>query len=303
MAIKNSNKGHYWQVDDKLKRIAKLSNCEIFPSPKAWERFDWSRKYFVKKPKEGYFIWVKGQPSCHLATCVEIESKDIKQQLGNLIVIEENLKIDLKGFCGSLKRGLKGVHKATGKVILKKGSSVHYLHFHSWKGDTAIEPNYEFLLEPGARLDYTYQVQFAPKTLRLKTSISCQKDAKAFVNILADCRNTNFETKDNVVLKGKNSSGITKLRLIGREKSSIKAYSKILAEAESRGHLDCQGLMVDKNCQISLTPEVICKDREAQVTHEASIGRISEEQLNYLRIRGLTEKEAVNLIIAGFFKV
>jgi Fe-S cluster assembly scaffold protein SufB len=48
---------------------------------------------------------------------------------------------------------------------------------------------------------------------------------------------------------------------------------------------------------------LVCESKEAQITHEASIGKISEEQLNYLRSRGLNEKEAIDLIISGFLSV
>jgi len=66
--------------------------------------------------------------------------------------------------------------------------------------------------------------------------------------------------------------------------------------------LDCQGLLVDKDSKISLTPELICQNKLAQITHEAAIGKISEEELSYLRMRGLSEEEAINLIVSGFFQ-
>ena len=72
---------------------------------------------------------------------------------------------------------------------------------------------------------------------------------------------------------------------------------------QSKGHLDCQALITDRNAKVSLVPEVECEDKEAQVTHEASIGKVSEEQLNYLRTRGLTEEQALNLIISGFLRM
>jgi Fe-S cluster assembly scaffold protein SufB len=76
-----------------------------------------------------------------------------------------------------------------------------------------------------------------------------------------------------------------------------------LANSPSKGHLDCQGLLVDKKSKISLIPALICQNKETQITHEASIGKISEEQLTYLRMRGLSEKEAIDLICSGFLKI
>ncbi len=76
--------------------------------------------------------------------------------------------------------------------------------------------------------------------------------------------------------------------------------SKIEAIAPSKGHLDCQGLLAAKTAKISFVPGLVCKNKDAQITHEASIGKISEEELTYLRMRGLTEDEAIDLIINGF---
>ncbi|MDI6886840.1 MAG: SufD family Fe-S cluster assembly protein, partial [archaeon] len=108
---------------------------------------------------------------------------------------------------------------------------------------------------------------------------------------------------DKVELSGKNSQAIVRLRLVGRKNSQFEAMSIISAKKSSRGHLDCQGLLVANSAKISLTPRLICQNKNAQLTHEASIGKISEEELTYLRMRGLSEKEAIDLIITGFLEI
>ncbi len=60
------------------------------------------------------------------------------------------------------------------------------------------------------------------------------------------------------------------------------------------------GLLLDGNSSIDAVPELLNKNKDATLTHEASIGRISEEELSYLRSRGLTEDEAIGLIVTGF---
>ena len=303
MGIKNAKNAHFWLIDHTVKKIASLSQVEILSSSGAWKKFSWSREYFGKKPSEGYFIWVKDQPPCPLFTCISLASRGTVQNLKNLLVIEKGLEIEFQGICSSLNQYLEGTHQAQGTIILKKGSSLKYFHRHFWGKDDFVEPDYKFLLEGGTRLDYTYETSLTPKTLKLKTSIDCLDSSKASVNILANCKNTSFETRDLITLKGKKASGITKLRLIARQNCDIKAFSQILAKTDSRGHLDCRAFIVDEQSKISLVPKVVCQDREAQITHEASIGRLSEEQLNYLRMRGLTEEEAINLIVTGFFKI
>ncbi len=303
MVMKNAKNVNYWQVDNKVKNILKLRGVEILPSESAFEKYEWSREYFVKKPEQGYFIWIKEQIDFPLLTCISILSKDIQQELNNLVVVEKNLNIKIQGTCNSLKRNLCGRHNACGKIILKENSSLKYEHIHSWNPKDGVNTNYEFLLGKNSKLNYTYKTFSTPEELKIKTKVFCSENSSANLKIIGDCRNSRIEIKDYLILKEKNSSGILKLRLVGRKNTKIYTHSQILCEAESKGHLDCQGMLIDKNSEISLTPELICKNRQAQVTHEASIGKISEEELYYLRSRGLNEQEAIDLIVNGFLEI
>jgi Fe-S cluster assembly scaffold protein SufB len=303
MDMKSAKNAHFWQVDHRVKRIAKAGWAEILPSKDAWKKYTWSRKYFDERPNEGYFVWVKGQPDCQLLTCVNIVGKGVKQEFKNLLVVEENLKIDLEGFCGNSAKCFKSAHRAVGNIVIKKNTSLVYRHIHSWGQDSVIEPNYDFLLEENVKLDYIYKVKNAPKLLRVKNKVTCMEGASATFQILADCKNTKFNVDAAIELKGKGASAVNKLRLVARKESNIKAYSRMFAKSPSKGHLDCQGLMTDKSAKVTFVPEVVCEDKEAQITHEASIGKISEEQLNYLRTRGLNEEQAINLITSGFLRI
>jgi len=144
---------------------------------------------------------------------------------------------------------------------------------------------------------------FPPENLEFKTTIYSGENTSSNLNFIINSLNSKTKVKDTVFLKGKNSQTVVRLRLVGRKKSQIEAISQIFATSPGKGHLDCQGLLVDKTAKISLIPQLVCQDKEAQITHEASIGKISEEELTYLRMRGLSEKEAIDLIVSGFFKI
>ena len=303
MVMRSARNIHYLQIDHRVKRLFQEKGVVILPSAEAWQKFTWSKKYFLKKPKEGYFIWIKKQIDFPLFACISIASKNIQQELGNLLVVEKNLNILLRGACNTLKKNLCGIHKAEGKIVLKENSSLNYEHIHSWHREDIVLPNYEFLLEKNSKLDYTYKNLFTPKKLKIKTILNLLEEASCNLKMVADCNFTETEIIDTLVLKEKGASGQIQLRLVGGKNSKILAHSQILARAPCKGHLDCQGLLIDKSSSISLVPELICKNKQSQITHEASIGKIEEEQLNYLRMRGLNEKEAINLIINGFLGI
>jgi len=302
MVMKNVGNVHFWQVDNHTKNILKVNGVILLTSSEAWSKFNWTKKYFLKKPKQGYFIWVKGKINFPLSSCISITRKNINQNLQNLLIVEKDLKVSLQGSCNSLKKDLNGKHKANGKIILKQGSYLKYNHIHSWGEKDVVEPEYEFILERDSKLDYTYKTLFTPKKLIINNSFNLSSGASCDIKMIANCVKTETNIKDVLKLKGKESSGTINLRLVGGKDSKILAHSQVIADSESKGHLDCQGLLADKKSNISLIPELVCKNKLAQITHEASIGKISQEQLTYLRMKGLTEKQATNLIINGFLE-
>jgi len=296
----NSN---FLLIDHIIKKISDAKGVVILPSPKAWEKFAWTRKLFDSKPKEGYFVWVKKQVDFPLYTCVAIASPKVKQDLSNLMVVEEGLKIKAFVTCAAARNHLYGIHKAKGRLILKAGASLEYNHIHSWGEKDFVNPDYEFILEKGASLKYTYKNLLPPQNLNFITSLLLKENASVELNIIVNGINSKVRIEDSVFLEGKGSSATVGLRLVGKKNSQIDGISRIIARNEARGHLDCQGILVDDKSRISLAPKISCENRKAQITHEASIGRIDEEQLIYLMMRGLTEKQAIELIVSGFLKM
>jgi len=258
---------------------------------------------FSKEPQEGYFIWVKKQPLLPLTTCIGISQNKISQHLGNLLVVEPNLEVYSNVTCNAFELDLCASHEAQGKIILKRGASLVYEHLHYWGKGDYVEPNYEFYLAQGARLVYKYQVLNPPKTLKIKTKAELAQEAQAELKTVVKGHHSNINIDEEMILKGTKAQGSLFLRLAAEAQTFIEGLSHLRAEAESKGHLDCRGLILDSTSTIQLVPALINKDKKALLTHEASIGRVNEEELNYLRARGFSLEEAVNLIVNGFLQV
>ena len=301
--MKNVKSAHFRQIDHQIKAINQRNGTIILPSPEAYDKFPWTRRHFAKKPAEGYFVWVKKETGVPLTTCVTIASPKIQQNLINLLVVEKNVKVKANVVCNAAKNNLYGIHQAKGKLILKEGAVLIYNQFHQWGKNDFVNPNYEFILGKNSQLTYTYKNLLPPKELKLKTIIHAKKGASCQLTTTINGIKTKISVEEGIFLEGKDSRGILQLRLVGRKESQTKAASKIVAQKAGFGHLDCQGLLIDKKAVIDLIPRLICQNPKAQLTHEASIGKISDQQLNYLRSRGLSEKEAINLIVSGFLEI
>lgn len=301
MDMKNAGKkAHYFQTDHKVINLIGKEGVEIILAKEAFKKYAWTRKYFSSKPNEGYFVWVKKQIDFPLMSCLLLASHNARQNLQNLVIIEKGLKVSLVGTCNSLKKNLCGTHKASGKIILKEGSSLDYNHSHSWGKKDVLDTSYSFFLERKSYLSYLLNLNSSPGKINMKNEIIVSEKAGCDFKLKGDFESTEGRMEDKMILKEKDSSGQVRLRMVIGKKSNIFARSEIKAEEKSKGHLDCQGLLVEKKSSISLEPVLICNNKEAQITHEASIGKVSEEQINYLRMRGLSQEKALNLIINGF---
>lgn len=303
MDMKNVKNVSYLQIDHKIVKILKKEGIIILPSSEAWEKFKWTRRYFGReKPKEGYFIWVTKQVNFPISTCVSIESKNVEQNLKNLVVIEKGIKVKGYTLCSALSSKLQAKHFALEKVVLKENSSYNLISTHVWGSKDEVYPSYEFILEKNAILNYKMKSLYPAKKFVSKNVFRLKENAKAISEASIRAKNSFVKIYEITYLNGKNSNGISKLRVVSQANSKVYGYTKMIAKEEAKGHLDCQGLIVDKNSKISLIPALINSNKKAILTHEASIGRISDEELNYLMVRGLKEDEAIELIVRGFLK-
>ena len=299
-SVENAKSASYLQINHEIRRILAEEGIILMPSPEAYEKLDWIRDYFDEKPEEGYFTWIKKQVNHPISTCISISSSNVHQNLRNLIIVEKNVKAEVYSICNAVKPSLYGKHVGHSKIILKENSALDIKQSHKWGIEDDVHSSTEFILEKGATLSSSYKCLTPPKKLKIesKTSLDSRSSANLETALLA--KNGDAKMHDSIFLKGDGSSGIVKLRMVSDENSRILSQSKIVATGAGRGHIDCMGLLLSKNSIINSIPELLNNNKNAVLTHEASIGRMSEEELNYLRSRGLTEDEAINLLITGF---
>lgn len=298
--MKSAKSANFVQVDHEIRRILAEEGVTVMPSPEAYEKFEWIREHFEQKPEEGYFIWVKKQIDYPLFTCITISSPKISQNPRNLVVIEKNIEIEMHGVCNAVQKNLCGSHIGHSKIVLKENSWLKIRHFHKWGERDTVSFSLSFFLGKGAKLSHIYRCLEAPETLKTENNTFLESHSSANLEVAVLAKGGDVDMHDSTFLNGKNSSGTMRVRMVAEENSKISAHSRMIANSAGTGHLDCMGLLLAENSSINAIPELINKNNNASLTHEASVGKISQENLNYLRSRGLTEDEAINLIVAGF---
>ena len=197
-------------------------------------------------------------------------------------------------------------HNGIHRFILDKGSKVLYKEKHigtgAGGGAKRIDPVTEIIQGEDSYLEMdTIQIGGVDRTVR-KTSGTLGKGAKLVIKerILTD-KEQRAETDFAVELNGEGSAADIVSRSVARGNSYQEYHSKISGNAKCKGHSECDAILAD-NGKVNAAPELFAGDLDAELIHEAAIGKIAGEQIIKLRTLGLTEEEAEKKIIDGFLR-
>ena len=197
-------------------------------------------------------------------------------------------------------------HDGIHRFFLEEGAKVKYIEKHygegSGDGKRILNPVTEVYLKSGSSMEM--------EAVQIKGVDSAIRETKG---VLED--NTNFvvtekimthgkqsaQTCFDVQLNGENASTHVTSRSVATEDSYQHFTSKIYGNSKCFAHSECDAIIKD-NAKVKATPEITANNVDANLIHEAAIGKIAGEQLTKLMTLGLSEKEAEEQIITGFLR-
>lgn len=238
---------------------------------------------------------------------VVLSESGLKETVYNDFYVGENADVLIVAGCGINNcGGADSEHDGVHRFFLGKNSKIKYVEKHYGEGDGAgkriLNPVTELTLDEGASAVLEMvQIKGVDSTNRV-TKAELKKDASLIVR---ERLMTHGEQKAtsvyDVALNGENSSADVVSRSVARDKSYQKLDLAIKGNAPSNGHTECDSIIMDEG-KILAVPSLEANNTEANLIHEAAIGKIAGEQLIKLMTLGLTEKEAEEAIISGFLK-
>ena len=147
----------------------------------------------------------------------------------------------------------------------------------------------------------TLQIKGVDSTIRTTKGI-VEENANLVISEKVMTHGEQFaKTIFEVELNGENASTHVTSRSVATENSIQEFYSKVIGNTKCFGHVECDAIIKDK-AKVKAVPEIIANNIDANLIHEAAIGKIAGEQLTKLMTLGLTEKEAEEEIIKGFLR-
>jgi Fe-S cluster assembly scaffold protein SufB len=259
-----------------------------------------------KEDKPGIDIRVK--PGTVGETCyipVIITKTGLREMVYNDFFIGEGCDVDIVAGCGIHNcGGEESRHDGVHTFYVGKGAKVRYTEKHYGEGDGTggriMNPQTVVYLEEGASIQMeTVQIRGIDSTKR-STKIVCGKGAEAVVTErLLTHGDQTAESDMEIILDGEDSKGRVISRSVAQDQSQQVFYPRMVGNAQCFGHVQCDSIIMGA-AKIKSIPAITANCTEAQLVHEAAIGKIAGDQLLKLETLGLTEEEAEDCILKGF---
>ena len=256
--------------------------------------------------KEGIDIRVKDGTrgeTCHIP--VIISKTGVTEMVYNDFYIGENCDVDIIAGCGIHNSGCnESRHDGVHTFHIGKNSRVHYAEKHYGEGDgegkNIMNPQTIVYLDEGASIQMdTVQIRGIDSTRRY-TKLVCGKDAEAVITERLLTHGHQHAESDMVIeLNGEDSRGRVISRSVAQDESKQVFRPVVIGNDRCFGHVQCDSIIMG-SAKIESVPAITANSTEAQLIHEAAIGKIAGDQLLKLQTLGLTEEEAEDRILKGF---
>jgi Fe-S cluster assembly protein SufB len=265
---------------------------------------------------DGSFVFIPKGVRCpmELSTYFRINNSESGQFERTLIIAEENAHVSYLEGCTAPKFDKNQLHAAVVELVALDDAEIKYSTVQNWyAGDEEGKGGiYNFVTKRGAcrgrnsKISWT-QVETGSAITWKYPSCILQGDNSIgeFYSVALTNHAQQADTGTKMIHIGKNtrSNIVSKGISAGKSNNSYRGLVKVLAGADgARNYTQCDSLLIGDKCGANTFPYIEVSNNTAKVEHEATTSRISEEQLFYLRQRGISSEDAVSLIINGFCK-
>ena len=265
---------------------------------------------------EGSFVYVPKGVRCpmELSTYFRINAEGTGQFERTLIVADEGSYVSYLEGCTAPKRSTSQLHAAVVELVALKDATIKYSTVQNWyAGDKdGVGGIYNFVTKRGkcqganSKISWT-QVETGSAITWKYPSVILQGDNSTgeFYSVAVVNNRQQADTGTKMIHIGRNTKSniVSKGISAGHGQNSYRGQVKVLPKAENaRNYTQCDSMLVGNACGAHTFPYIEVGNNTAQVEHEASTSKIGEDQIFYLKQRGLSAEQAVSMIVSGFCK-
>jgi Fe-S cluster assembly protein SufB len=263
---------------------------------------------------DGSFVYVPKGVRCpmELSTYFRINASGTGQFERTLIIADEGAYVSYLEGCTAPKRDENQLHAAVVELVALENATVKYSTVQNWyAGDEeGLGGVYNFVTKRGkalgrkSKISWT-QVETGSAITWKYPSVILQGDESVgeFYSVAVVNRKQQADTGTKMIHIGKNTKSniVSKGISAGEGNNSYRGQVKVLPKATgARNYTQCDSMLVGNRCGAHTFPYIEVGNNTATVEHEASTSKIGEDQIFYLKQRGLSAEQAVSMIVSGF---
>jgi Fe-S cluster assembly scaffold protein SufB len=295
---------------------------EVLPITEALKSHDWvpdllwrlvavdADKYTARTELEldnGYFIRALAGAKVEqpVESCLYIRTDRFAQHVHNLVVVEPGAQLHIITGCTTHPKVNSGLHVGVSEFYVKAGGRLSFTMVHNWGEDIHVRPRTGVRVEEGGSFVSNYILLRPVKTVQMYPTVTLAgPGAVASLNSIAIAHpGSEVDMGGRVILQAPHTRAEIIARTITTGGTSISRGHLVGLEPEVKAHLECRGLILSPHGHILAIPELEGRVAGVDMSHEAAVGRIAAEEIEYLMARGLDEEEAVSTIVRGFLSV
>ena len=299
----------------------KLDGIEVIPIRKALEECDWIHDYYWKLVSvdadkytaaaelglhNGYVIRaLPGAKSIYpIQACLYIDKHGLQQNVHNIIVAEEDSELHVITGCSTSPHSTRGVHVGISEFFIKKNAKLSFTMIHNWAEDMVVRPRSVAQVEEGGLFLNNYICMKPVRSIQMypTTHLVGENAVARLYSIIVGSPGSEYDVGGRVYLKKRGNRAEIVARTISNGARIISRGHLIGEVPDIKAHLECKGLIL-KGGLIYAVPELEGHVDGVEMSHEAAVGKIAQDEIFYLMSRGLSEEEATSTIVRGFLSV
>ena len=297
------------------------AGVEVLPITKAVSQHDYVKdllwglvavdadKYTAETELEldnGYFIRaLKGAKIAQpVESCLYIRTDRFAQHVHNLVVVEEGASLHIITGCATHPGVRSGLHIGVSEFYVKAGGQLTFTMVHNWGEDVHVRPRTAVMVEAGGRYISNYILLRPVKTVQMYPTVTLNGEGAMarLQSILIAHPGCELDVGGRVILKAPHTRAEVIARTLAIGGYSMARGHLVGLVPDIKAHLECRGLILG-NGVVHAIPELEGRVAGVDMSHEAAVGKIAAEEVEYLMARGLDEEEAVSTIVRGFLNV
>ncbi|OPL17409.1 MAG: hypothetical protein AVO38_01515 [delta proteobacterium ML8_D] len=321
-AEETERSGTYMQKDASvIHHRSRQEGIEVIPIIEALEQHDWVRDYYWKLVDvdsdkytaraqldlhNGYVI--RALPGSKVIypvqACMYMEKEGLSQNVHNIIIAEEGSELHVISGCAVASHLHSGLHVGVSEYYVKKNAKLSFTMIHYWADEMLVRTRSAGIVEEGGLFLNNYICMKPVRSLQMypTTQLAGKGAVARFYSLLVGSPGSQMDIGGRICLKQPETRAEIVSRAITNG-GNIIARGDLIGEVPGvKGHLECQGLILNGG-SIHAIPELEGMIDGVEMSHEAAVGKIAQDEILYLMSRGLSEDEASATIVRGFLSV